>query len=66
MTPVFKEFKNGEYKVVMMYAKHQRGKMTRWILENNPQDAEALKLYQEDGYQFSEPLSSTNEWVFVR
>lgn len=66
VTPVFKEFKNGEYKVVMMYAKHQRGKMTRWILENNPQDAEALKLYQEDGYQFSEPLSSTNEWVFVR
>ena len=66
ITPVFKEFKNGEYKIVMMYAKHQRGKMARWILERDTQHADDLKLYQEDGYQFSEPLSSANEWVFVR
>lgn len=66
VTPVFKEFKNGEYKVVMMYAKHARGAMARYIVQNNITDAEELKLYTVDGYSFDVNQSTDDEWVFAR
>jgi cytoplasmic iron level regulating protein YaaA (DUF328/UPF0246 family) len=66
ITPIFKEFKGGEYKVVMMYAKNARGKMARFILENDFTSPEELKLFQVDGYQFNEALSDATNWVFVR
>lgn len=66
ITPVFKEFKNGEYKVVMVYAKKARGMMARYIVENNTQEAEMIKGFDTDGYGFDANLSSENEWVFTR
>lgn len=66
ITPVFKEFKNGEFKIVMMYAKHARGAMARYILQNQIQDPELLKVYNVDGYTFNVHLSSNDEWVFTR
>jgi cytoplasmic iron level regulating protein YaaA (DUF328/UPF0246 family) len=66
ITPVFKEFKNGEYKIVMMYAKHARGAMARYIVTNNIESAEELKLYNVDGYLFDVNQSTENEWVFTR
>jgi cytoplasmic iron level regulating protein YaaA (DUF328/UPF0246 family) len=66
ITPVFKEFKNGTFKVVMMYAKHARGRMARYIVEENIKNVELLKHYQLDGYAFDVNQSTENEWVFVR
>jgi hypothetical protein len=66
ITPVFKEFKNGEYKIVMMYAKHARGAMARYIVQNNLQTVEELKLYTVDGYSFDVNQSTDEEWVFTR
>lgn len=66
ITPVFKEFKNGKYSVVMMYAKHARGAMARHIVTSNIEDLELLKLYSTDGYCFDAKLSTQDEWVFVR
>lgn len=66
ITPVFKEYKNGEFKIVMMYAKHARGAMARYIVKHNIEDPEQLKLYNVDGYQFDVNQSSENEWVFIR
>jgi len=66
ITPVFKEFKNGEYKIVMMYAKHARGAMARYIVTNKIESAEELKLYNVDGYSFDANQSSENEWVYTR
>lgn len=66
VTPVFKEFKNGEYKTVMMYAKHARGKMTRYLIQNELDSIDQLKNYSQDGYLFDANLSTDNEWVFVR
>lgn len=66
ITPVFKEFKNGEYKIVMMYAKHARGAMARYCIVNKIEDPEELKLYTVDGYSFDSNQSTENEWVFVR
>lgn len=64
ITPVFKDLKNGEYKIVMTWAKHARGAMTGFVMRQGITDVEQIKLFDEYGY--SEPLSSENEWVFVR
>ena len=64
VTPVFKDLKNGEYKVIMTWAKIARGKMAGYILRNQIEDAEQLKGFDE--YAFSEPLSTDTEWVFTR
>lgn len=66
ITPVFKEFKNGSYKTIMMYAKHARGQMANYILSNNIQQSEEIKNYTIDGYRFDENQSSEKEWVFTR
>lgn len=66
ITPVFKELKNGEFKIVMTYAKNARGKMTRFILENNLLHPEEIKGFDVDGYRYHERLSSDDEWVFTR
>ncbi len=66
ITPVFKELKGDQYKVVMMYAKHARGAMARDIIQQQYKSVEDLKGYNVDGYSFNEELSTDNDWVFVR
>ena len=66
ITPVFKNSKNGEYKVISIYAKKARGLMTRYILQNRISDPEELLGFNDDGYYFNSNLSSGNEFVFTR
>lgn len=66
ITPVFKEFKNGSYKVLAVYAKHARGLMTKFILETGAQSKEDLIAFSASGYAFSPELSQGNQLVFVR
>lgn len=66
ITPIFKEFKNGEYKIVMTYAKKARGLMVRYLIDHNIQTIEGLKGFNVDQYRFSEALSLGNELVFTR
>lgn len=66
ITCTFKEFKNGEYKVVMVYAKKARGFMARYIIKNHITDPEQMKLFDTEGYMFNVNLSSEDEWVFTR
>jgi cytoplasmic iron level regulating protein YaaA (DUF328/UPF0246 family) len=66
ITPTFKEFKNGKFSTVMIFAKHARGSMSRYLIENNLEDIEQLKTYNVDNYEFNEAQSSENEWIFVR
>jgi cytoplasmic iron level regulating protein YaaA (DUF328/UPF0246 family) len=49
-----------------MYAKHARGAMARYIITNNINTSEELKLYSIDGYQFDVNQSNENEFVYVR
>jgi hypothetical protein len=66
ITPVFKDFKNGEYKTIMTFAKKARGLMVRFIIENNVKTIEELKGFNIDKYRFSEEMSSGNDLVFTR
>lgn len=66
ITPAFKEFKNGDYKMIGIYAKRARGLMSRYIIKNKLKDPESLKDFDEAGYRFSSKLSKGNTWVFTR
>jgi len=66
ITPAFKEFKNGEYKMIGIYAKKARGLLSRYIIKNKLSDPEDLKLFNEEGYKFNKTLSKGNNWVFTR
>ena len=66
VTPVFKDLKGGQLKIIMMYAKHARGAMARDIIQNQYKDIENLKGYNVDGYSYKEDISTEDEWVFVR
>lgn len=68
LTPIsaqFKERKNGQVKMIALFAKRARGSMARWVIEHKAQ-AKDLKDFAEDGYRFDRKLSSNNELVFVR
>lgn len=66
ITPVFKDLKGDQFKIIMMYAKHARGAMARDIIQNQYQNIEDLKGYNVDGYSYNEEMSTEEEWVFVR
>jgi cytoplasmic iron level regulating protein YaaA (DUF328/UPF0246 family) len=66
ITPIFKDYKNGEYKIVMTYAKKARGLMVRYIIDHNVKTIEELKGFNTDRYRFSEEMSSESELIFTR
>lgn len=66
ITPAFKEYKNGEYKMIGIYAKRARGMLSRYIIQNQLTDVQDIKNFAEDGYQFNSKASSGNNWVFTR
>ena len=67
ITCVFKDrAKSGDYKVNMTFAKQARGKMTRYILQNDLKKAEDLKGFDASGYYFAPKESGKNEFVFLR
>ncbi|MFT5521947.1 MAG: cytoplasmic iron level regulating protein YaaA (DUF328/UPF0246 family), partial [Enterobacterales bacterium] len=66
ITPVFKDWKNGQYKIISFYAKKARGLMSRYIIDQRINDPEQLKSFDSDGYRFSAEMSSGDDWVFIR
>lgn len=62
----FKEFKNGEYKTIGIFAKHARGLMVRYIMDTNAQTLDEIKNFNVDNYRFHEQLSKNNHLVFTR
>lgn len=66
VTPVFKEFKNGKYSIIAIFAKKARGLMTDFIIKNKIKQPEKLKTFTLEGYEYSETQSKPGEWVFIR
>ncbi|OWL90809.1 peroxide stress protein YaaA [Halopseudomonas aestusnigri] len=63
---VFKDQKNGQYKIISFYAKKARGLMARYVIKERLQDPEGLKDFNLDGYRFDPACSSENQLVFLR
>ena len=66
ITPVFKDWKNDNYKIISFFAKKARGMMSRFIIENQIDDPEKIKSFISGGYLFDQAMSTPNEWVFTR
>jgi len=62
----FKDFKNGEYKTIMTFAKLARGFMTRYLIDANAKTLDDVKGFNYEGYGFSESMSTETELVFIR
>ncbi|GAB6169287.1 peroxide stress protein YaaA [Clostridium carnis] len=66
ITPVFKELRNGEYRIISLNAKKARGLMTRYIIKNKFEDIEDIKNFNLEGYEYNEELSNEKDLVFIR
>ena len=66
ITPAFKDWKNGQYKMISFFAKKARGLMARYIIQNRLAEVEQLKGFALGGYQYNDDLSKGNDWVFTR
>jgi cytoplasmic iron level regulating protein YaaA (DUF328/UPF0246 family) len=66
ITPVFKDLKNGKYKMISFFAKKARGQMARYVIENEINDVPALKKYRVGGYRYNAGESTARELVFTR
>jgi cytoplasmic iron level regulating protein YaaA (DUF328/UPF0246 family) len=66
VSPVFKDFKNGEYKLISFYAKKARGFMSHWMIKNKVTNSKDLKNFDAEGYKYSKKLSTESEPVFLR
>lgn len=63
---VFKEKRNGEYKVIGMKAKTARGLMVSYIVKNHIDKVEEIKDFDIDEYSFNSKLSDEDKWIFTR
>ncbi|QJD60435.1 peroxide stress protein YaaA [Pseudomonas sp. gcc21] len=63
---IFKDRKNGEYKIISFYAKKARGLMARYVIKERVTDPEGLKDFDLDGYRFDPASSSPDNLVFLR
>ena len=66
ISPAFKEYKNGKYKILSMFAKVARGTMARWVIQNQIENPKDLKKFKLDGYRYNKDLSSDDQPVFTR
>lgn len=66
ITPVFKDCKNSQYKVISFYAKKARGMMARYIIENRISSVEKLLEFDVAGYRYDAGESTATELVFKR
>ncbi|MCL4164550.1 UNVERIFIED_CONTAM: hypothetical protein GTU68_033251 [Idotea baltica] len=66
ITPVFKDEKNGTYKIISFFAKKARGMMADFIVTNGITEVEELKKFKTAKYRFSKKESDGNTLVFLR
>jgi uncharacterized protein len=62
----FKDWKNGQYKIISFYAKKARGLMSRYVIKERIKAPEQLKAFDYDGYRYSPDDSSSDHLVFLR
>ena len=62
----FRDFKNGQYKIISFYAKKARGLMSRFVIQERVEDPQRLKQFDMQGYYYSAEQSSVDKLVFLR
>lgn len=62
----FKENKNGNIKIIAIYAKKARGLMANYIIKNKLTELGDLKKFDIDNYKFAADLSDEKNFTYVR
>ncbi len=62
----FRDFSQGDYKVIAVYAKKARGLMVRYMAQNRLTDPEDLKGFDLEGYEFDSGRSNDTTFSFRR
>jgi len=62
----FKEERDGGFKMIGTYAKHARGLMAKFIVQERIENIDGLQAFSEEGYRFNSHLSTDSEWTFSR
>jgi cytoplasmic iron level regulating protein YaaA (DUF328/UPF0246 family) len=66
IAPVFKDQKNGQYKVISFFAKKARGLMARYLIQNQVTNIDELIKFDLGGYEYNADLSKPDAPVFTR
>ena len=66
VTPVFKDEKNGNFKIISFYAKKARGLMSSFLIRNRIDSVNGLLDFSEGGYRCSSKDSTELAPVFLR
>jgi cytoplasmic iron level regulating protein YaaA (DUF328/UPF0246 family) len=66
ITPVFKDEKNGQYKIISFYAKKARGLMAAYIIKNKVSTVKQLCEFDVAGYRFVATESNAQTLTFKR
>lgn len=62
----FLDWKNGEFKNIMTWAKNARGVLANRIVKNGIDDPDSLKSLEFNGYKFNSQMSSSENFYFCR
>lgn len=66
VSPVFKDEKNGKYKIISFYAKRARGLMADFVIKNNLKQVSDLQQFTAAGYAYDTESSTEAKPVFLR
>ena len=66
VSPIFKDVKNGQAKIISFFAKKARGMMARFIIQNRINNSDGILSFNLDGYSYDSSLSMPFEPVFTR
>lgn len=66
ITPQFRDWRNGRFKMISFYAKKARGMMAGYIIRHRITDPEQAKNFDVEGYAYNADLSEGDNWVFTR
>jgi len=66
ITPQFKDWARGEFRVLSFFAKKARGEMAAFIIKERINSPSKLREFNIDGYRFSKEESSDTKLVFKR
>ena len=66
ISPIFKDEKNGKFKIISFYAKKARGMMSSFLIRNQVKTPERISDFDEQGYRFEPSASTDLQPVFLR
>ncbi|PCH63181.1 MAG: peroxide stress protein YaaA [SAR86 cluster bacterium] len=66
ISPVFKDYSKGKYKIISFYAKKARGFMSAYLIKNKISSAKHLLDFNTEGYRYSKQDSTPSQPVFLR